>query len=259
MPAGTAGPRLDHRRGRHDPRARAGPAPSGAEDLGDALLVPGFVDLQVNGVGDVDFATADPDGFARAGREQLAARRHRLLPDADHGAPRRVRAPCCAASTPPGSGRVDGAPGRARRPPRGAVPRRRARCPPRRPRAARRHRTGCRTWSTAPTAAWPSSRWHPRPIPTARPSALLVARGRRRRPRPLDRHLRRRSAGRRRRAPGSRPMCSTAWARCTSANPASSALALDDARLTPSLIADLVHVHPAVVRLVAAWPPGSCS
>ena len=49
----------------------AGPPPAGAEDLGDALLVPGFVDLQVNGVGDVDFATADVDGFARAGRAQL--------------------------------------------------------------------------------------------------------------------------------------------------------------------------------------------
>jgi N-acetylglucosamine-6-phosphate deacetylase len=48
-----------------------GPPPPGAEDLGDTLLVPGFVDLQVNGVGDVDFATASADGFARAGRAQL--------------------------------------------------------------------------------------------------------------------------------------------------------------------------------------------
>jgi N-acetylglucosamine-6-phosphate deacetylase len=38
-----------------------GPAPADAVDLGDALLAPGFVDIQVNGVGDVDFATASVD------------------------------------------------------------------------------------------------------------------------------------------------------------------------------------------------------
>lgn len=45
---------------------------SGVVDLGDALLVPGFVDLQVNGVGDVDFATADARGWARARRTLLS-------------------------------------------------------------------------------------------------------------------------------------------------------------------------------------------
>jgi N-acetylglucosamine-6-phosphate deacetylase len=35
-----------------------GDAPPDALDLGDALLAPGFVDLQVNGMGSVDFATA---------------------------------------------------------------------------------------------------------------------------------------------------------------------------------------------------------
>jgi N-acetylglucosamine-6-phosphate deacetylase len=35
-----------------------GAPPPGAIDLGDALLVPGFVDIQVNGAGAVDFATA---------------------------------------------------------------------------------------------------------------------------------------------------------------------------------------------------------
>jgi N-acetylglucosamine-6-phosphate deacetylase len=35
-----------------------GDAPPGAVDLGDALLAPGFLDLQVNGWGAVDFATA---------------------------------------------------------------------------------------------------------------------------------------------------------------------------------------------------------
>jgi N-acetylglucosamine-6-phosphate deacetylase len=37
----------------------------GAHDLGDALLVPGFVDLQCNGVGADDLAAADPDGWRR--------------------------------------------------------------------------------------------------------------------------------------------------------------------------------------------------
>jgi N-acetylglucosamine-6-phosphate deacetylase len=35
-----------------------GPAPAGAIDLGDALLAPGYVDIQVNGTGAVDFARA---------------------------------------------------------------------------------------------------------------------------------------------------------------------------------------------------------
>jgi N-acetylglucosamine-6-phosphate deacetylase len=35
----------------------AGAPPPGAVDLGDALLAPGFVDLQVNGTGECDFAT----------------------------------------------------------------------------------------------------------------------------------------------------------------------------------------------------------
>jgi len=49
----------------------SGPAPAGAVDAGPALLAPGFIDLQVNGVDDVDFFSADPDGWRRAGRAQL--------------------------------------------------------------------------------------------------------------------------------------------------------------------------------------------
>jgi N-acetylglucosamine-6-phosphate deacetylase len=37
-----------------------------ALDLGDGLLAPAFVDLQCNGVGDVDFATADASGWSDA-------------------------------------------------------------------------------------------------------------------------------------------------------------------------------------------------
>lgn len=43
-----------------------GPRPGRAEDLGDAVLAPGFVDLQINGLGTVDFAAADPQAIAAA-------------------------------------------------------------------------------------------------------------------------------------------------------------------------------------------------
>jgi len=42
-----------------------------ALDLGDVVLAPAFVDLQVNGVDDVDFASADADGWQRTGRRLL--------------------------------------------------------------------------------------------------------------------------------------------------------------------------------------------
>ena len=49
----------------------SGRAPDGAVDAGSAVLAPGFIDLQVNGVDDVDFVSADADGWRRAGRAQL--------------------------------------------------------------------------------------------------------------------------------------------------------------------------------------------
>jgi N-acetylglucosamine-6-phosphate deacetylase len=49
----------------------AGPAPAGALDTGSALLAPGLIDLQVNGIDEDDFAAADADGWRRAGRAQL--------------------------------------------------------------------------------------------------------------------------------------------------------------------------------------------
>ncbi len=42
------------------------------EDLGDVVLAPGFVDLQVNGVDTVDFASADAAGWSRARRRLLS-------------------------------------------------------------------------------------------------------------------------------------------------------------------------------------------
>ncbi|HWS44780.1 MAG TPA: amidohydrolase family protein [Acidimicrobiia bacterium] len=60
--------------------AGAGPAPPDALDLGDALLAPGFVDLQVNGWGDVDFATAGVDEITGAIDELVAGGTTALLP-----------------------------------------------------------------------------------------------------------------------------------------------------------------------------------
>jgi N-acetylglucosamine-6-phosphate deacetylase len=44
----------------------AGTAPLGAEDLGDAIVGPGFVDVQVNGTGAVDFASAPVEQIVAA-------------------------------------------------------------------------------------------------------------------------------------------------------------------------------------------------
>lgn len=41
--------------------------------MSDTITTRGFVDLQINGVGDVDFWTADPDGWRRAGARLLAS------------------------------------------------------------------------------------------------------------------------------------------------------------------------------------------
>jgi N-acetylglucosamine-6-phosphate deacetylase len=44
----------------------AGAPPAGAVDLGDTMLAPGFVDVQVNGTGTVNFADASTDEIVRA-------------------------------------------------------------------------------------------------------------------------------------------------------------------------------------------------
>ena len=44
----------------------SGAGPPATLDLGDALLLPGFVDMQMNGAGDVDFATASVERIVGA-------------------------------------------------------------------------------------------------------------------------------------------------------------------------------------------------
>ena len=56
-----------------------------APKRGGGIAAPGFVDLQVNGYGGVDFAGADAAAYQLAG-EALARRRcHRVSADVDHG------------------------------------------------------------------------------------------------------------------------------------------------------------------------------
>ncbi len=57
-----------------------GTAPAGAVDLGDALLAPGFVDIQVNGSGDADFATAPVDGIVTAVDAMVASGTTTVVP-----------------------------------------------------------------------------------------------------------------------------------------------------------------------------------
>ena len=58
----------------------SGAAPDGAIDLGDAFVAPGFVDLQVNGTGAVDFATATLDEIVVAVDALVAGGTTGLLP-----------------------------------------------------------------------------------------------------------------------------------------------------------------------------------
>ena len=101
-----AGRRRD--RGRPDRRRRAPP------DCGGGIAAPGFVDLQVNGFGGVDFAAPTRRLPARR-RGAARDRRHRLPADVDHRGRGRLRR-----RPPRGAFRPMAA--RDRGPPRGPLP-----------------------------------------------------------------------------------------------------------------------------------------
>ncbi len=78
---------------------------------GRGLAVPGFIDLQVNGFGGVDFLDADADGYRRAGKALLetgvtsylptliTSPEETLLAALRRGSGRRRRTPASSAST----------------------------------------------------------------------------------------------------------------------------------------------------------------
>ena len=210
------------------------------------------------GLGDVDFWTADPDGWLRAGRRLLASGVTSYLPTlvsapldgydaaldrvAAGGAPRRRRrAPPHRGRAPRGSvprrraGRAPARAAAAGRPPVAARPARRA-PGSRAPRDARaRSRSRARAAPACSPAAASSSRSATHAAPTSTPTAAADAGA------TMVTHL----------FNGMEPL---ATARRGSPVPRST-----DDRLTPTLIADLVHVHPAVLRPRGAGRSRACS
>jgi N-acetylglucosamine-6-phosphate deacetylase len=75
---------------------------------GSAIAVPGFVDLQVNGFGGVDFLDADADGYRRAGEALLETGVTSYLPTLIT-APEETLLAALAEVPEPGSGPPDGA------------------------------------------------------------------------------------------------------------------------------------------------------
>ena len=98
--------------------ARVGVSPAGSE----GVAVPGFVDVHINGIAGVDFLTADPDAYRRAGealaRTGVVAYQPTFV-SSDESA---YGEPLGAAAAAIARGRRRRAAARARRAPRGPVP-----------------------------------------------------------------------------------------------------------------------------------------
>ena len=228
--------------GRHAP-------PGGADDWGDAILAPAYLDLQVNGVDDVDFATADGAAWDRAARtlaghgvsSYLATLVSAPL-DAYDAALQRLEAVIVAAEA--GAAVALGA--HLEGPFLGDAP---GAHPP------ELLRSVDLAWLDALLDAHPDVIRMVTLAPEADPGGRAIARL-------ADRGVLV-ALGHSRVSDGEARAAASAGARVVThvfngmgplhhREPGLAGAALDDERLTPSLIADLVHVHPTVVRLVFA-------
>jgi N-acetylglucosamine-6-phosphate deacetylase len=223
--------------------------PGGADDWGDAILAPAYLDLQVNGVDDVDFATADGAAWDRAARtlarhgvsSYLATLVSAPL-DAYDAALQRLAAVIVEAEA--GAAVALGA--HLEGPFLGDAP---GAHPPELLRSVDlawleglldAHPDAIRMVTLAPEAD-PGGR----AIARLADRGVLVALGH---SRVLDSEARAAASA------GARVVTHVfnGMGPLHHREPGLAGAALDDERLTPSLIADLVHVHPTVVRLVFA-------
>jgi N-acetylglucosamine-6-phosphate deacetylase len=227
--------------GRHAP-------PSGADDWADAILAPAYLDLQVNGVDDVDFATADRAGWDRAARtlagHGVGAYLATLVSaplDTYDAALQRLEAVMVA-----GTGAAVAVGAHLEGPFLGDAP---GAHPP------ELLRPVDLAWLDALLDAHPDVVRMVTLAPEADPGGRGVARL-------ADRGVLV-ALGHSRASDGEARAAASAGARVVThvfngmgplhhREPGLAGAALDDERLTPTLIADLVHVHPTVVRLVFA-------
>lgn len=217
-----------------------GPPPSGATDLGDAILAPGFVDIQINGIGSVDFSRTDRVGYATAEKVLLSHGVTTFVPTLI-SAPLESFAPAMQTLMDAGAIGVHlegpflgGAPGA--HDPRLLLP-------------------ASIDWISAMVARFPGFIRVVTLAPEADEHATVT--------RALDRADIVVSLGHTTCSYEDARTFTEAGARAVThlfngmkplhhRDPGLVGAALDDDRLTPSLIADLVHVHPAALRLAIA-------
>ncbi len=227
--------------------------PASASIVGDAVFAPGFVDVQINGLGDVDFWTADESAWLRTGQRLLESGVTSYLPTLvsapldvyDAGLARVAAAQAAAARA--GLPRIEGV--HLEGPFLGAAP---GAHPPELlgPADVR--------WLLARLEAFPGLvrlvTVAPEADPDGRAIRALVERG----VVVSLGHSRCSFEEARRAADAGASMVThlfNGMGPLGHRAPGLPGAALDDDRLTPSLIADFVHVHPAALRLAALRKP----